>query len=562
MNFRFTIGRKLGLGFGVLVLAIFINGLLTYSTLKGGKELNEKVSNTYRPSIEILKDLNLLVLQSKNLIVDWLENEEQDTPEKIRLEKIHDYEYPEMRKELRVLMERWDVKDQLEMDSVFNSIDSLMEIQHDIMVSFSTKDSYRDLGVVFKHVASLEYGELEEYVSGIVDNLNELIAVQSLYSEQYGNEMIDEFDKLQTYVTLLGTILVIGGLFIGYFTIKSIVKPLSDLKEILSTMGKGVLPKTSSKIRRDEIGEMSKALNNLVVGLQRTSEFAKEIGEGNFNSTYVPLSKEDKLGNSLLVMRDNLALVADDDRKRNWTTGGLAKFGEILRSNNDKVELLTQSLISELVKYMDANQGGVFLINQEDPEDISLEMKGCYAWDRTKYLEQKVYLGEGLIGQSWQERSTLYVTDLPEDYIKITSGLGDASPTCLLVVPMIVNDEFFGVIEMASFNEYEEYQIKFVEKVAETTAATISSVRVNQKTKELLEQTQHATEQMRLKEEETREEQSGKVQETEKLSAELKASQEENQIVKSKNAQLEEENTVLQNLLLKASKELDEVKNA
>ena len=235
-------GRKLSAGFGLLVLAILVNGVLTFTTLKSGKELNEKVSNTYRPSIERLKDLNLLVLQSKNLITDWLENEERDTPEKIRLEKIHDYEYPELKKDLRALMGDWDYQDQVTLDSIFTQIDSLLEVQHDIMVSFATTDDYIDLQSIFKNLASLEYGDLDKSISLINDELKHLIAVQSLYAEQFGIQIIKAFDRLQTYVIFLGTFLVFGGLLISYFTIRSIVKPLNHLKDFLFTMGNGVLP--------------------------------------------------------------------------------------------------------------------------------------------------------------------------------------------------------------------------------------------------------------------------------------------------------------------------------
>lgn len=561
MNFRFTIGRKLSLGFGVLVIAILINGILTYVTLKRGKQFNDKITNTYTPSIEHLKDLNLLILQSKNLIVDWLEDEKQDTPEKIRLERLHDYDYPELRKKLKGVMVNWQFKEQMAMDSIFHNIDSLFEVQHEVMVTFSSEEDYRDLGTVFRYLSSFQYGKLNKYVTGTVENLNALIKTQSSYAQSLSIEMLRAFNVLQSYVTYLGFFLVLGGVLIAYFTIRSIVNPLDKLKDALTTMGRGVLPNIRLAKRTDEIGEMTTALGNLVSGLKRTSDFANEIGNGNFKSTFVPLSSDDTLGVSLLLMRDNLALVSEDDRKRNWTTGGLAKFGEILRKSSDNVKYLSESLVSELVKYLEANQGGIFIVNNEDSDDVHLELTGCYAWDRIKYLDQSVYKGDGLVGQSWQETRTLYITDIPEDYIKITSGLGDSNPTCLLIVPMIVNDEFFGVIELASFNEFEEYQIKFVEKVAETTAGTISAVKVNQKTKELLERAQNATKQMRAKEEEMEKEQDLMENRQTELEQNLNKVSKDLEVFNKKNIQLEEENHVLQNLLLKASKELDLIKN-
>lgn len=561
MGFRFSIGRKLSIGFGVLLLAILFNGVLTYVTLKRGKQFNDKITNTYTPSIERLKDLNLLVLQSRTLTIDWLEEDKQETPEKIRLEKLHDYEYPEIRKDLRVLMSQWEYREQLKMDSIFIKVDSLLETQHEIMVTFSSQEDYRDLSTVFKYLTGFQYGNYSKHVSNISDGLTELIRTQSNYAQTYSSEMETAFNILQNYITYLGIILLFGGLIIAYFTIRSIVNPLNELRDALVIMGKGVLPTIEIQPRTDEIGEMTTALSNLVSGLKQTSNFANEIGTGNFKSSYVPLSEEDTLGMSLLIMRDNLSSVAEDDRKRNWTTGGLAKFGEILRQNNDNVVSLSQNLISELVKYLGANQGGVFIINTDEQEKPFLELKGCYAWDRLKFLEQHVFKGDGLVGQSWQERCTLYITEIPDDYIKITSGLGDANPTCVLIVPMVVNDELFGVIELASFTEYEDYQIKFVEKVAETTAGTIASVQVNQKTKELLGRAQFATKKMRQKEEEMRHKQIDSDKQLNELQQNLNEKSKSYELAAKKNIELEEENHILQNLLLKASKEVDKLKN-
>ena len=563
MNFRFTISSKLLLGFGLLILAILINGIITFVSLDNSRELLDKKESIYTPSISLIKDLNLILIRSKTLTINWL-SEFQEGPERDALKRLHNTEYPAIEEQITTLNERWEHEDKEQMKKIAIEIDSIFSQQHDIMIKYNRDENYwtpmSNLRLRNQLKASFESGDYHKKITVVLDKLGRLINSQKDKNDKFSNDMNESFYTLKNYVQWLGFIIIIGGIFISYFTIKSIVSPVNKLKEVLLIMGSGILPTSKMAARQDEIGEMTNALNNLVSSLKRTSSFAKEIGEGNFRSEYHPLGKDDILGNSLIIMRDNLASVAEEDRKRSWTTEGLAKFGEILRQNSDNVKSLTESVISELVNYLEGNQGGVFVINNES--DIPyLELSGCYAWDRQKYLEKKIYIGEGLVGQAWQERNSIEVTDVPENYINITSGLGSANPRSILITPMKLNDEVFGVIEIASFNFFEDYQIKFVEKLAETIASTISSVKVNQRTKNLLEQAQKATAQMKSQEEELRHNQT-EMKENQVL---MEKSLEEHSLriksLKQSSERLKEENSTLQNLLLKTSKELEKYRD-
>ena len=315
-------------------------------------------------------------------------------------------------------------------------------------------------------------------------------------------------------LSLIVLLFSIGLLIAVIFIIaNNITRPLSSATSVLKELSKGNID-ISQKVditSGDEIEEMGQSLNTLMEGLNRTEQFAKEIEQGNLDADYELLGDKDMLGNALLTMRDSLKVARKneeerkkEEEKQRWTTHGIAMFSDILRNDNDNLEKLSFNIISNIVKYLDAIQGGLFLINDNDKSDQFIEMMACYAYDRRKFNERRIEIGEGLIGRCFIERKTIYITDVPNNYVYITSGLGKENPRAILIVPLIINDQVYGVIELASFKEFEAHKIAFVEKVGESIASTVSTVKINIKTALLLEQTQQQAEEMAAQEEEMR----------------------------------------------------------
>ncbi|MCU4175879.1 PAS domain S-box protein [Carboxylicivirga sp. N1Y90] len=240
-------------------------------------------------------------------------------------------------------------------------------------------------------------------------------------------------------------------------------------------------------------------------------DFVDNLRQDNFEAALQLNEEKDTLAKSLLRLRDYLIKSKKDEEQRrveeeqrNWVTQGLAQFGEILRKESDNLEDLSYNIINYLVDYMKINQAGFYLLNNLSKTEKFFELTACVAFDRKKFTDKRIDWEEGLIGRCALEMETIYMTDVPNDYLNITSGLGEANPRSILIVPLKTNDEIYGVLEMASFKEFDDYEIEFVEKTAESIALTISSVQNTIRTTKLLKETQNQAERMSQQEEELR----------------------------------------------------------
>ena len=306
MAFKFTIGKKIGSGFGVLLLLTLIVFGLTYKTLYESRNINRQINEVNNPSLSMLKDLNLLIEKSKMLILRWTSVELTDDPDKQRLRDLIGVEYPEQRGKILELAKSWTPDQEGEIKAVFRRVESLFILHQDVMDQLNSMESYDDPMVVFMIQPMVENGEVDEQTNRILGNLEILIESHEENTHEVSNQMLGSFDELEFVVRTLGIALLIGGILIALFTVRSIVRPIQELKKLLTLLGKGIIPEKRINITADEIGDMSLALKDLVDGFKRTTNFAREVGSGNFQSEYKPLSKDDTLGYALLTMREDL----------------------------------------------------------------------------------------------------------------------------------------------------------------------------------------------------------------------------------------------------------------
>ncbi len=563
MRLRLTIANKISIGFGSLMVVVIIAGVLIYNTMQKNLELSHRISELYLPSAKAVNDLALSITNSKMLIVNWVA-ERKNTEYKKQLIELHEKGYDKLIKRLDSLSKEWDKEDVAQLDTIKLTVDKLFSEHKIIMEMLSTPEDYNNPAAKALGSANVEEGQI---VMVLTDNILRRLAVLSKKFDTKINSLskqmnlsFDKFKNFIVWITIVSFFLII---IVAFIYSRALVYPINKIKRDILLMSQGRIPDEISYSRYDEIGEMGNALNNLKKGLKKITQFANEIGKENYESEFSPLSPEDELGNSLLLMRENLkkasqeaSLRRAENAQRSWASQGLAEFGVLLRESKDDLEELTNKILTRLVRYLGASIGGLFIINDDDENDVHLELLAFYAYDRRKYLNKRVEIGENLVGQCVLENETIYMNDIPKDYIYITSGLGKDDPKSLLIVPLKLNEKVYGVVELASFEEFEPYKIEFVEKIGESIASTISSVKINIHTAKLLQESNEKSERLTKQEEETR-------RQIEEMQKSLKEIKEKEEKLKKENIELynknKEEVFKLKELNDKIDKEMKEI---
>ena len=342
---------------------------------------------------------------------------------------------------------------------------------------------------------------------------------------------VDLSQTIQWALNIGIIVLVVAEVFIVQ---DAYVKPLKYLDHKIDDIHNGNLEVLQHRSSNKQISKIEHSFSLLTKSVNNALNFITHLESGKYDQEYVNLDEkfDDHLAESLVKLRNKLKDIAEKDRIRNWVAEGLGKFVEILRSiGEEDLGSLADRILSNLVRYLDANQGQMFILNDDDSDEKHLQLIAYYAYERKKYERINLDMDSGLIGQAFKEKQTIYLTDVPRDFVRITSGLGESTPSSLLIVPLKVNDEVYGILEIASFNPFERHEIEFIERLGESIASTISTAKLNERTRKLLEDSQQQSEELRAQEEEmrqnmeelqaTQEEVHRQMRENEKIQADL-----------------------------------------
>lgn len=423
----------------------------------------------------------------------------------------------------------------------FDSIQTLS--QGEVEIILELKPIMNQLNTKYDHLRKFsEKGDpLKNYLRidmvGLIMRLNksiETFIVDEKNKEIQSREILNSKIRRNNYFAIpLFFIIVLTTYFLGRRALRKMLEGLRLVYQYIQSLAQGKIP-DAVIVLPNEFGKTLTYIRQLSQGLDEVKDFAHEVGKRNFEKNIDIFPEDSELGEALYKMKLSLEQVAKTEQERNWQNQGVVEMAQVIRRHTEDMQVLCDELLSNLVKYIDAQQGAIFLPSHQEK---TLILRSAYAYGRKKYVEKEVRSDEGILGEVFQDAERVFMTDIPNDYTQISAGLGEAKPNCVLVVPLEAQEKVLGVLEIASFNILKEVEIRLVERTAEILAASISSVANAEKMKNLLEKSNYSAQQMSAQEEELR-------QNTEELMATREEL--ERQLVEIQ-AQVEEKDHIFEN---------------
>ncbi len=304
---------------------------------------------------------------------------------------------------------------------------------------------------------------------------------------------------LELWLSLAG---IMVSLSLGMIHLFWLIKAIGRISRLSAQLSRGSIPEFTASRAMDGIGDLERHLETHVSNLKNLAAFSRAMAGDDFTGKYKKLGREDELGDalnqlkiSLMNSREEGEARRQEEENRTWTAQGLARFSTLFREVEDNLQELSTLLMKELVAYTEADMGALFItLETEVEEEPYLELTGSYAFDREKQIHRSFKIGEGLVGRAALEKELIYVTELPSDYLKIRSGLGEDRPSSILLVPVVLDQQVLGVMELASLGEMPSHQIEFVRQLADALASTLAKVKANLQNRSLFDQTKKQAE--------------------------------------------------------------------
>ncbi|MEJ7912654.1 MAG: response regulator, partial [Chitinophagaceae bacterium] len=260
----------------------------------------------------------------------------------------------------------------------------------------------------------------------------------------------------------------------------------------------------ASGIWKNLTENVNQLAENLTTQVRAISDVASAVTKGDLTQMIRVEAKGEveELKDTINQMIANLKETTLRNQEQDWLKSNLAKFTQMLQGQKD-LNTVTRRILSELAQVVNAQQGMFYILEQdEESENNKLKLFAAYAYSNDLDVQREFNLGEGLVGQVALDKERILLTNVPKNYIKISSGLGEASPVSVIVLPVLFETEIKAVIELASFDEFSETHLDFLSQLTESIGIVLNTIEANSRTEGLLEQSQSLADELRRTNEE------------------------------------------------------------
>jgi PAS domain S-box-containing protein len=339
--------------------------------------------------------------------------------------------------------------------------------------------------------------------------LDKPLGTWHIYFKVTKNELFDFLGYHFWAYLFIGFVLLGLSVLLIFVAVDYLIRPFKMLIAFAQKVATGDFECEQNNVkivREDEFGQLQKAFKGISESLKETAEVSNAIAAGDFSKSVKVKSDKDLLADSINKMSGFLKKKQKDDEirekdeeKQKWLNRGLSLISDVLKTNQDNTMHLADKLIKSLVEFLDLSLGGIYIKELSDDEKTMYRLIVAYAYSEQKFIEKKFYSGESLVGSCASEKRMVYMSNIPDAYIKILSGLGEAVPKSLILIPIIYNDEVFGVLELASLKAISEQEQDFLQQAADNIASTLSLTRISSQSADLLIKTQQQAKELELR---------------------------------------------------------------
>ncbi len=255
-------------------------------------------------------------------------------------------------------------------------------------------------------------------------------------------------------------------------------------------------------IWRDLTNNVNELAGNLTRQVRAIGDVATAVTKGDLTQSIAVEARgevallKDNLNQMIATLAETTRLNKDQD----WLKTNLTRFTRMLQGQRDLLSVARQ-VLSELAPVVNA-QVGTFYMAERDEDNTFLKLFASYAYKERKNVANKFKMGEGLVGQAALEKKRIYINQVPTDYVLVSSGLGEAPPRSIVVVPILFEGDVKGVIELASFEQFTRIQLDFLEQLLESLGIVVATIEATMRTDELLRQSQSLAEELQTQQEE------------------------------------------------------------